>query len=381
MQNKKYWSARRATVPAILVAVGSWATFSWAGAASVVDTAPAAYSITDLGTLGGATDSQAFSINNYGQVAGSSNADTFLWTPDEPNGITGSMTDLGPSISAFETIKVNDDGQVIFYSNGTFLWTPAEPNGTTGSITDIGSLAGGIRVRGIGLNNIGQISGYGYPGVCFLWTPDVPNGTTGTFNRYFNGTSYEPGFGQSSYSGEANGVNDSGFVTGSISTGPFFPIIHGNAYDHYTTGDVIPAYAPPDWTGTGWAINALGHVTGTVNFPSTSSRRPFLYDGSAMIDITSLESGTGRAINSNDAVVGKAIFPIIGGRPFLHTGGMLFDLNDLLPPDSDWTLVDVFAINDSGQIVGFGTHAGHTRAFLMTPPSVERQRHMPVAAS
>jgi uncharacterized membrane protein len=342
----------------LLACMVGWATSS----------AHAAYTVTDLGVLPGWTDSQAYSINNYGQVVGTSSNEAFLWTPDAPNGTSGSMISLGAVTSSFDNIKINNYGQVIYYYNiGTYLWTPNTPNGTEGIETDIGGLVTGFRVSGIGFNNVGQISGYAYPGVCFLWTPSVPNGTTGAFNSYFNGTFYEAGFGNSSYGGEANAINDSGLVTGSISTGPFFPLIHADPNDHYLTSDAIPLFDPPNYTGTGWAINAAGHVAGTVNFPATFGRRPFLYDGSSMIDITSLESGTAYALNNSDDVVGKAIYPIIGGRPFLYSQGTLFDLNDLLPPDSGWTLTDVFGINDAGQMVGYGYHAAQLHAFLLSP--------------
>jgi probable HAF family extracellular repeat protein len=44
------------------------------------------------------------------------------------------------------------------------------------------------------------------------------------------------------------------------------------------------------------------------------------------------------------------------------------DLNDLLlPEDSDWKLVDAYAINESGQIVGSGFRDGELEAFLLNP--------------
>lgn len=51
---------------------------------------------------------------------------------------------------------------------------------------------------------------------------------------------------------------------------------------------------------------------------------------------------------------------------FLHDSGGMTDLNSLLPPGSGWELTLASAINDSGQIVGVGTHNGAVRAFLLT---------------
>src|SRR5262249_19822311 len=44
------------------------------------------------------------------------------------------------------------------------------------------------------------------------------------------------------------------------------------------------------------------------------------------------------------------------------------DLNQLIPPDSGWVLVSASAINESGQIVGYGYfQGGPSRAYLLTP--------------
>jgi hypothetical protein len=46
---------------------------------------------------------------------------------------------------------------------------------------------------------------------------------------------------------------------------------------------------------------------------------------------------------------------------------MLIDLNVLIDPASGWTLVSAMARNGSGQITGYGTLYGDTRAFLLAP--------------
>src|SRR5216683_879127 len=174
MQRKTHLSAWFASAPCLLLLLTALPAMSQ----------PPTYSIVDLGTLNPDDQfDQAFGINNYGQVSGFALsargiANTFLWTPNTPHGSAGQMTDLGPSAGGQSgAYKVNDYGQVLFNGvGGAFLWTPDVPNGA-------------------GLNSVGQVVGSGYPGVCFLWTPDMPHATTGTFNSYFNGTEYEPGFG------------------------------------------------------------------------------------------------------------------------------------------------------------------------------------------
>ena len=60
---------------------------------------------------------------------------------------------------------------------------------------------------------------------------------------------------------------------------------------------------------------------------------------------------------------------------FLYSNGAMTDLNSLIDPHSGWTLETATAINDQGQIVGWGTNAvGQTEAFLLSPYSRARQR-------
>jgi len=51
----------------------------------------------------------------------------------------------------------------------------------------------------------------------------------------------------------------------------------------------------------------------------------------------------------------------------------MYDLNSLIDPSLGWVLQEATGINDSGQIVGYGTGpSGQTDAFLLTPtPSPE----------
>ena len=50
-------------------------------------------------------------------------------------------------------------------------------------------------------------------------------------------------------------------------------------------------------------------------------------------------------------------------------GGLMQDLNTLIPIESGWELAAATGINNSGQIVGRGMISGQTHAFLLTPRS------------
>jgi probable HAF family extracellular repeat protein len=142
----------------------------------------------DLGTLGG-VESGATAISSDGKVVGYSqdvNGDyrAFLWTPDQPNGTTGTMIDLG-SLGGKEVwaSDVNAAGQVVGGSTlageaegHAFVWTQA-----TGMV-DLGTLGGSYSFA-IGINDAGVIVGEAQLGSGkrpFVWTPNAPNGTAGT---------------------------------------------------------------------------------------------------------------------------------------------------------------------------------------------------------
>jgi probable HAF family extracellular repeat protein len=66
-------------------------------------------------------------------------------------------------------------------------------------------------------------------------------------------------------------------------------------------------------------------------------------------------------------VVGFAYTASETPHAFLWQDDGMIDLNESLPPGSGWELTEARAINDSGQIVGYGIINGETHAFLLHP--------------
>ena len=86
-----------------------------------------------------------------------------------------------------------------------------------------------------------------------------------------------------------------------------------------------------------------------------------------VIDLGSLGSGELRyGINDDGTVVGLPMMRSGGQRAFVWTGGMLFDLNDIVD-DVDWSFTAAYAVNASGQIVGTGYYKGVSSAFRLDP--------------
>lgn len=76
-------------------------------------------------------------------------------------------------------------------------------------------------------------------------------------------------------------------------------------------------------------------------------------------DLGTLPGGTtswGWAMDAFGQVVGFSdCGPGISCRhAFVYAGGVMYDLNNLIPADSGWELFDGYGINDRGQIVGLG---------------------------
>ena len=136
--------------------------------------------MVDLGDLPGSSFlSDAHAINGCGQVVGrgypGSLPHAFLSTPSTANAETGAMIDLGDlrggaGVSA--AADINSQGWIVGGGNSTlvqtaFLWLPTTPNGATGVMIDLNSVLDPISAAGwvfqdaTGINDSGQIVGYG----------------------------------------------------------------------------------------------------------------------------------------------------------------------------------------------------------------------------
>ena len=122
------------------------------------------YTVTDLGTLPGGSESYAFGINNNGQVVGEAETASgvqhaFLYS-------NGTMTDLNnliPTPYNYESAAtgINDSGQVVGSSvttgnvNRAFLYS-------NGTMTDLGTLPAPFNYESVagGINASGQVVGY-----------------------------------------------------------------------------------------------------------------------------------------------------------------------------------------------------------------------------
>jgi probable HAF family extracellular repeat protein len=320
------------------------------------------YQITDLGALPGDTGSEAFGINDSGQVVGESfpriDGNSFLW--DATNG----MQDLGtlPGDRFSRAQGVNNSGQVVGFSGTAadhthaFLWDAVH------GMQDLGTLPGDSFSKALGVNDSGQVVGYSctsFSGPChaFLW--DATNGMQNLGTLPGDTSSF------------AFGINNSGQVVGNS----FNPLNgqHAFLWDA-TNGMQNLGTLPGDSRSIARGINDSGKVVGQSEGRITHA---FLWDAvNGMQALPTLDRGAfATGINSNGQMVGAAEVydPVVNDyfyEPSVWQNGTVSDLNQVIPPSSGWVLVDAAnALNNDGQIVGFGDHNGQSRAYLLTPDS------------
>ena len=131
--------------------------------------------------------------------------------------------------------------------------------------------------------------------------------------------------------------------------------------------------------GQAWFVNDLGQTVGQAQMPG-GNHHAFAGSGGMMGGMT-MDLGTlggtnsiAYCINNGGDVVGTAEMSNGVHHAFMVTNAVsamagMMDLNDLIPTNSGWEMMEARGINASGQIVGWGMHAGHTNAFLLTPVS------------
>lgn len=318
------------------------------------------YRLSDLGGLGG-SDSRALGINNSGTVVGwayvreteIAHAYSFSFPENSVTSIHpfGSFASVASGINNAGTIVGRVDTEnhkmrsAIWGTNGEvayinsqdipILATAISDRGhITGSanshafryenekIKDLGTLGGSLS-SGVAVNSLGTIVGSSLTGAA-SWQQRA-------FVSEQNSSSHMRDLGTlGGEHSQANGINDRGQIVGWANN------LHGQteafAYENDATNIMRGLGMLGGISSSASDINENGDIVGWWS-PNGYDRRAFVTIAGVMTDLTSL-------IEPNDPLVG-------------------------------WTLVEARAINDLGQIVGYGYDpAGIDRAFLLSPVSV-----------
>ncbi len=316
------------TASATLITMGS------AGSAA----AASLYSITDLGSFGGAPfnihQTVANDINNAGQVVGWSydgfqRKRAFLWQ-------NGTMSELNAfSFSALSEAQViNDAGQVAGWISGANSANQSPALWSNSSVMSLGGGGIGYTNQAYGINNAGQVVGSTRPPMS-LGIPE---------NGWFwdKGTLTHVGdisFGLYDPYAILRSINDAGQIVGTSS-------IYGGFLRDKDRTITRLGFAPQK-------INNQGQILGYSS----------LWDRGTITDL----GISAKDFNEVGQVVGFSSPSGGSQRAFLWENGTKFDLNDLLSENSGWELTEARGINDRGYIIGSGIFNGQNRAFLLTP--------------
>lgn len=363
---------------------------------------PLRYTVTDLGTLPGGTNSFAFDMNNAGWVAGSStltptsvNQHAVIWrgghmtdlgTLGGPNSEAGGPNGSGEAAIISETAKTDPNGED-FCGFGNHLQCLAAV-WKNGALKVLPTLLGDNKgnTQAYGLNNLGQVVGFAENGVpdptCSPGTPFQvirfeaviwgPNGEIQKRLRPPDGDTV----------GFAFGINDNGQAVGSsglCSNTSLPPANPAGAHAVLWEKDGSPTNLGNLGVGgtfnVATSVNNRGDVAGTAQFPEDGNPHAFLWtrETSKMRDLGTLPGDAVsvapccNTINDSRQVVGFSIGSG-GPRAFLWQNGMMTDLNTLIPAGSPLFLSFALTINSRGEIAGIGaTSTGVVHAFLAIP--------------
>ncbi|MGH7564603.1 MAG: hypothetical protein ACREK5_09305 [Gemmatimonadota bacterium] len=312
-------------------------------------------SLIDLGTLGGpGTNSNAAwpGLNSSGMIVG-------IAETDEPGGENWSCRFFFPSTTGHQCLG-------FVWENGVMTAIPTWPGGTNGFATEV--------------NNRGQVVGWAENGVedptC---NPPVVHQFRGfkLDTRTGEMTELTPLPGDSTSTG--NAINERGQVVGisgecSNAVGGF-SAQHAVLWQPDGTAIDIGNLGGEAWH-TPMDINEKGDVVGFGNPAGVPGDafgiHAFLWTRhGGIVDLEVLDGdATSQALGINDRgqVVGLSQGPG-GNRAVLWKDGEMMDLNTLVEPDYEGTLLYAGHINDAGVITGAARDAatGDIVAFVATP--------------
>lgn len=318
------------------------------------------YNIRALDVLSGGLDSVAVGLNELGQVVGDSRVDRsghigqsrpVMW---DESGVPVDLW-LGELLVGGVAMDINSSGALVGrYGNGSGIPVPGPgvPYGRAFVLDSVNgrrdlALAPVGNSQAVAINDPGQVVGTSevptiiggssfFAPRAFIW--DQTNGIRdlGTLGGNF---------------AFANDINSSGQVVGYSEIAGGFERAY--IWDEANGMQELPTIAGGGTRAT--AINDIGLVVG-----GEFGLGGFLWD--AVNGIRTIPIG-GYDINNLGQVVGGPT-----GEPAIwdQTNGVQ-QLGDLIPNNLGWQLEFAFAINDSGEIAGYGLFSGEVRGFLMTP--------------
>ncbi|HTR67358.1 MAG TPA: hypothetical protein VMH85_16380 [Terriglobales bacterium] len=311
------------------------------------------YTVTDLGTLPGGTSSRGWAINSTGWVVGDSGPHAIYWTQN------AGMQDLGCVGQSFAG-AVNDKNRIVGFCGPTgdttiaFLWTKS------GGFQSLGTLPDGTFSGANGINNFNQVVGTSNYGPspndlhAFYWTKAGGMIDLGTLGGEFS---------------LANAINNSTQVVGYSS---FDTTTNSHAFIWTAASGMMDLGTLSSGTNSdASAINDVGMIVGNAD-NGKGNLRAVMWKNGKIHNLGLLNGSTysfANSVNNAGVVVGESgpKSKDVSHAVIWNKNGNLRDLNNLVCGATDLILLSARAINDSGQIAGYGMVNGETHAFIANP--------------
>jgi probable HAF family extracellular repeat protein len=368
------------------------------------------YTLTDLGTLAGGTNSRAYGINasnevvGYSEIAGGARRAT-AWVGGVANNL-GVLAGDGAS----EARGVNAAGTIVGFSSDATPGTADKAVTFTigGSPTNLNVIAGVTQPtsgpvltqsRAEGISPTGEIVGHVYSAGSFDNTASFPAGVRGFYRSALGTvTRLDPTTITTFYPNDAAlsyGINATGQVFGQTDDGTGAQAaFRGSRWSLPTGAASTPSAIYPTASGSptltqylGFKGNNVSRMVGSATDIAGANSQAFASDGTTTTLLTNLGTGIigiANAINNNaltNVIVGGT--DTVGGGAehatawnWSATPGALpsaapIDLNTRLASNpTGMVLEEALDINDTGFIVGFGLVGGVEHAFLLSPVAV-----------
>lgn len=145
-------------------------------------------------------------------------------------------------------------------------------------------------------------------------------------------------------------------------------------------GHYVGSYLNESAPSEAFSVGVSPALPGDFPWPMDINDRDQIVGGSYLYDhgkkiflgtVDGFEKSGARRINKLGEIVGDLWdgSNVSSGRRscFVWSGGVMQDLNDLIPKDCGWVLEQAADINDWGVIIGKGYFHGEPRSFLLTP--------------
>jgi probable HAF family extracellular repeat protein len=315
------------------------------------------YTLVDLNAGSPYDQTTANSINSaghvtgYGVVASTGEIHAFILA----NGV---FQDLGlMGYQASDGIALNDSDQLAADGIGPGSTALLYSNGHA---SQIGNIDGGY-TSALGINDLGDIVGSAWNGdggiVGFSWIG-------GTFTDLTPLAIYR-----------ARSINHSDqFVGSSIYTWGGGEYLYTSSHAFRVTGGVLTDLGSltgnPQTNTEAYGINNSGAVVG-YSTAADGRSHAFLYTSGPLQDLGTMygDYSVAVAINNDGVIIGNLQNPygaVLGS--FVFAGGTMYDLSNLIVSNGDgWSQLVAVGLNDSGDIVGYGTLNGGTHGFIARP--------------